>query len=558
MEILFYQGLIFTTLVVVRFFSLKYLEMACFIWTVLTLFNLFWPPLIVLQLIVVWGTYASIRPKESVVPTEETSLQSNRLRAGKAEKSAPKRNEDSQLPRVAGSKTTIDSSDLTNSREGSKKNHAKGSHDPLETVEPASGVSHVIPVYGQRLTATESKSVHCTNCSTQKFLVETKRRRVVVPKPDAAKSGVAKSGAAIYREPTFGDSSRRPVGISDMEMERRLTALRAAKACDAHEAAIHKSEQNVCEEESKRHLAARQLVSEDGAPMLSALKSKRHALAEAAGVPAYVIFPDRTLIAMAETRPATLDQLAKVDGVGAKKLELHGAAFLEVLAGEDDARRIMRKEVNGLGGQNVQEIRAEVERRGIPHLVHFTRCENLPSILRHGLLSVSDCRALGIVTVRNDMVRLDGKPDGTSLSVTFPNYRMFYKYRQIEPATDWVVLILSARILWEKKCGFFKYNAADARMRMLPHEQSVTPQALQEMFENPDAKREQWLRSYDPNDPQAEIMVYEAIESNLIDAVAFETKDVTEKWTRVLGGIDTIHAGKGKGLFGSRAWIRGN
>ena len=38
--------------------------------------------------------------------------------------------------------------------------------------------------------------------------------------------------------------------------------------------------------------------------LLSALKAKRRALAEAAGVPAYVIFPDRTLIEMAERRPA--------------------------------------------------------------------------------------------------------------------------------------------------------------------------------------------------------------------------------------------------------------
>src|SRR5690606_1498974 len=41
--------------------------------------------------------------------------------------------------------------------------------------------------------------------------------------------------------------------------------------------------------------AARALVSDDDAPLLSALKARRRALAEAAAVPAYVIFPDRTL-----------------------------------------------------------------------------------------------------------------------------------------------------------------------------------------------------------------------------------------------------------------------
>ncbi|MFA7432386.1 MAG: DNA helicase RecQ [Gemmobacter sp.] len=79
------------------------------------------------------------------------------------------------------------------------------------------------------------------------------------------------------------------------------------------------------------------LVPEEDAPLLSALKAKRRALAEAAGVPAYVVFPDRTLIEMAAVRPATLDAMAGITGVGAKKLESYGVAFLEVIAGEGAA-----------------------------------------------------------------------------------------------------------------------------------------------------------------------------------------------------------------------------
>ncbi|MCE5973709.1 DNA helicase RecQ [Sinirhodobacter sp. WL0062] len=75
------------------------------------------------------------------------------------------------------------------------------------------------------------------------------------------------------------------------------------------------------------------LVSEEDAPLLSALKAKRRALSEAAGLPAYMIFPDRTLIEMAEARPASIDQMARINGVGAKKLDSYGAAFLEVIAG---------------------------------------------------------------------------------------------------------------------------------------------------------------------------------------------------------------------------------
>jgi ATP-dependent DNA helicase RecQ len=75
------------------------------------------------------------------------------------------------------------------------------------------------------------------------------------------------------------------------------------------------------------------LVAAEDEGLLAALKAKRRALADAAGVPAYVIFPDRTLIEMATRRPATLDALSHVTGVGAVKLERFGAEFLEVLTG---------------------------------------------------------------------------------------------------------------------------------------------------------------------------------------------------------------------------------
>ena len=78
---------------------------------------------------------------------------------------------------------------------------------------------------------------------------------------------------------------------------------------------------------------ARPQVDEEDADLLSALKSRRRALAEAQGVPAYVVFADRTLIEMAEKRPQSLDQMMGITGVGTKKLESYGAAFLAVITG---------------------------------------------------------------------------------------------------------------------------------------------------------------------------------------------------------------------------------
>jgi len=109
------------------------------------------------------------------------------------------------------------------------------------------------------------------------------------------------------------------------------------------------------------------LVSEENAPLLSALKAKRRALAEDARVPAYVIFTDRTLIEMAETRPMTVDQMAGVSGVGAKKLERYGADFLRIIAGdapapEHPARMKLAGRAEGAIYDRLLEAQAELAR----------------------------------------------------------------------------------------------------------------------------------------------------------------------------------------------------
>ena len=104
-------------------------------------------------------------------------------------------------------------------------------------------------------------------------------------------------------------------------------------------------------------------VSDEDAPLLSALKAKRRALAEAQRVPAYVIFPDRTLIEMAETRPQTLDDMARISGVGAKKLESYGEAFLSVIAGEVAPMHPARRALAGQEAGALYDRLAEAAQR---------------------------------------------------------------------------------------------------------------------------------------------------------------------------------------------------
>ncbi len=70
----------------------------------------------------------------------------------------------------------------------------------------------------------------------------------------------------------------------------------------------------------------------DDEPIFDKLKEFRLSLAKKLKLPAYVIFPDKTLIEMAKTKPASLDELEKIYGVGKAKLEKFGKDFLEVIS----------------------------------------------------------------------------------------------------------------------------------------------------------------------------------------------------------------------------------
>jgi ATP-dependent DNA helicase RecQ len=78
----------------------------------------------------------------------------------------------------------------------------------------------------------------------------------------------------------------------------------------------------------ERRSAAEQDIGDIDRGLLTALKSLRTELARAQSVPAYVVFPDRTLIDMARLQPRDRAQMALVNGVGEAKLERYGEAFL--------------------------------------------------------------------------------------------------------------------------------------------------------------------------------------------------------------------------------------
>ena len=78
-------------------------------------------------------------------------------------------------------------------------------------------------------------------------------------------------------------------------------------------------------------------VAEADRQLWEALRARRKQLAEEEGVPPYVIFHDATLMDMLALRPRDRYEMAAVSGVGDRKLEAYGDAFLTVLEEHTDA-----------------------------------------------------------------------------------------------------------------------------------------------------------------------------------------------------------------------------
>ena len=107
------------------------------------------------------------------------------------------------------------------------------------------------------------------------------------------------------------------------------------------------------------------------------------------------------------------------------------------------------------------EIYEVYREREIPYLLHFTRPENLESILAIGLHPRQNID-LGVVPNAsvNDTCRNDGRRDRNCLSISFPNYKMFYPLRSANPGIEWPVLVMKPSILWTMDCLFCENNAA--------------------------------------------------------------------------------------------------
>jgi len=74
-----------------------------------------------------------------------------------------------------------------------------------------------------------------------------------------------------------------------------------------------------------------ELAQGEDAALFRELRKLRKQLAEDEGIPPYVVFNDATLLELAQFKPTNDDEMLMINGVGYRKLERFGEAFLECI-----------------------------------------------------------------------------------------------------------------------------------------------------------------------------------------------------------------------------------
>ncbi len=158
---------------------------------------------------------------------------------------------------------------------------------------------------------------------------------------------------------------------------------------------------------------------------------------------------------------------------------------------------------------------AFLENQGVVDFVHFTTADNLPGILREGLLPRKELDSRGIAYTNTDELRLEGK-SVVNLSITNPNIKMFYGKRKDLSERLFVVLTLDPALLKDVE-GAYEFRSTNAASRF------SQPCSIEEVFagDRPSFFEPNW-----PTDNQAEVLVRGGISPAHIKTIQFPYSDM--------------------------------
>jgi len=174
-----------------------------------------------------------------------------------------------------------------------------------------------------------------------------------------------------------------------------------------------------------------------------------------------------------------------------------------------------------------------VDSRKIEYILHFTRVENLDSILYSGLIPRDELERTGTNSTFNDEYRYDNCKNALCCSVGHPNYKMFYSLRMNNPRTEWCVIGIKKDVLWNKDCAFCIENAASNSVTSISINQRKGLQAFMKLFdeiENKPPRNVLAIPDNCPTNPQAEILIFDRIEVDNIIGVVFQSQQRADEY----------------------------
>lgn len=173
----------------------------------------------------------------------------------------------------------------------------------------------------------------------------------------------------------------------------------------------------------------------------------------------------------------------------------------------------------------------EVKSHDINHVWHFTKIENVDSILTSGLIPRATLETRGAAVAYNDQYRIDEQRSANCLSIGHPNYKMFYSLRCQSLNQAWVVVAFKPEILWLKNCAFCHENAASSNVTAIPIQLRKGVAAFERMFAPVAGKPDRAalkLPNDCPTNPQAEVLVFDTIDPQYIEGVITPDKQTEQ------------------------------
>lgn len=244
-----------------------------------------------------------------------------------------------------------------------------------------------------------------------------------------------------------------------------------------------------------------------------------------------------------QERQKSEEEARQIEGLRARQKKLRAEAMernhnqMKELINKWRTEDLEKKRIDRM--KRERDIRACVDNRKIPFLIHFTPISNVESILANGLRSRNSLK--GQEFIFTDERRCDGWLDWVSTSISFPNYKMFYtKRNSLKDVDGWAVLLIDPEVLWELDCKYILTNAASTGIRVFNDSRWSSVKAFEEMFGH--VEHRNGIPEYYTTDPQAEVMIQTEIPPCYINVIVVENRDEKEKLINLKNIVVSVFA----------------